>query len=126
VIAYLTAKTMMTLALKKRSLVLLIGAYFIASQATVVCIVAQWYSTSGNAAVAWQSGPIRDYASLSWSPRTHLPFNPEQDLPHAIPPVPGFYPVDIERHNIPSDRAPFPSSAFSPSSLGDRAPPPTV
>ncbi len=117
---------MLTLALKKRSLALLIGAYFIASQATVVCIVAQWYSTSGNASVAWQSGPVRDYASLTWSPRTHLPFNPEQDLPHAIPPVPGSYPVDIERHNIPCDHAVIPSSAPSPTPLGTRAPPPTV
>ncbi len=117
---------MMTAAFKKRSLALLIGAYFIASQATVVCIVAQWYSTSGNAAVAWQSGPTRDYATLSWSPRTHLPFNPEQDLPHAIPPVPGSYPLDIERHDIPSDQAFLPSSAFHSSPLGNRAPPPTV
>jgi hypothetical protein len=111
---------------KKKSLVFLVVAYFIASQATVVCIVAQWYSTGGKAAVAWQSEPTRDVASLSWSPRTHLPFNPEQDLPHAIPPIPGSFPADLERHNIPSDQVVFPSSASPPSPVGDRAPPPTV
>ncbi len=108
---------------KRRSLVFLIAAYFIASQATVVCIVAQWYSTSGNAAVAWQSGPIRDYATLSWSPRTHLPFNCEQDLPHALPPTPGNYPVDEERHLIPVDQTASPVSAFQSSPPGNRAPP---
>lgn len=113
-------------AFQKKSLIFLIVAYFIASQAAVVCIVAQWYSTSGRTSVEWQSGPIRDTATLSWSPRTHLPFNPEQDLPHAIPPVPASYPVDIEHHNIPGDQAFFPSSASHPSPLGNRAPPPTV
>ncbi len=112
--------------LKKKSLIFLLGAYFIASQATVVCIVAQWYSTGGKTSVAWQSGPVRDYATLSWSPRTHLPFNPDHDLPHAIPPVPGSYPADLESHNCPTDETVFPSSASHPSPLGNRAPPPAV
>jgi hypothetical protein len=116
----------MSMSLRKKSLVFFAVAYFIASQATVVCIVAQWCSSGGKAAVSWQSGPFRDYATLSWSPRTHLPFNPEQDLPHAIPPIPGDYPVDIERHPVQVDQILLPSSAFHHSPLGNRAPPSTV
>jgi hypothetical protein len=114
---------MMNSAFKKKSLILLIVAYFIASQATVVCLVAQWYSTSGNPAVARQSGPIKDYAGLSWSPRTHLPLNHEQDLPQVTPPTPGFYPVVKEHHDLPIDQTLFPTSAFHLSPLGNRAPP---
>jgi hypothetical protein len=109
--------------LKKKFLILLIVAYFIALQATVVCLVAQWYSSGGKAAVAWQSGPIREYAGLSWSPRTHLPINYEQDLPEATAPTPAFYSADEVHHGLPGDDTILPSSFFDLSPLGDRAPP---
>jgi hypothetical protein len=80
------------MATTKRYLFLFAIAYFLSSQATVVCTVSEWYSTFGAAAVAWQSGPMREHASLSWTPRTHLPMNKQTTLPAEEPPTLAFYP----------------------------------
>ncbi len=81
--------------LKKRALVLLTVAYFIASQATVVCLVSEWCSSSGKSAVAWQSWPIKEHADLSWTPRTHLPLNDQGNLSPAD--VPTVVPYNSEK-----------------------------
>ena len=108
---------------KKRYLFLFAIAYFLSSQATVVCIVSEWYSTSGAVAVAWQSGPMREHASLSWTPRTHLPANEQTTLPAEEPPTLGFYPSpkpdSIDRYDQPPP--PLPESYFAP--LSNKAPP---
>jgi hypothetical protein len=109
--------------LKKRSLVLLTVAYFIASQATVVCLVSQWLSTSAQSAVAWQSGPINDYAGLSWTPRTHLPFTQQENLPPAEAPTPAVYPKEKPDHIIQSDQPLLIQSVSYFAPLSNKAPP---
>jgi len=108
---------------KKRYLVLFAIAYFLSSQATVVCIMSEWYSTGGKAAVAWQDGPIRERAVLSWTPRTHLSANEQSNLPAEEPPTTACYPSkkpgDIDRYDQPPP--PHPESYYAP--LSNKAPP---
>jgi hypothetical protein len=109
--------------LKKRSLILLTVAYFIASQATVICLVSQWLSTSEDSAVAWHTGPIKEYAGLSWTPRTHLPFTQHENLPPAEAPTLGSYPKEKPGHVIQSDQPLLLQSASYFAPLSNKAPP---
>jgi hypothetical protein len=109
--------------IKRRSLILLTVAYFIASQATVICIVSEWFSTDGDSAVAWHTGPIKEYAGLSWTPRTHLPFTQHDNLPPAEAPTSGFYSKDKPEHVIQSDQPLFLQSASYFAPLSNKAPP---
>jgi hypothetical protein len=108
---------------KKRYFILFAIAYFLSSQATVVCIMSELYSTGGDATVAWQDGPIREHAGLSWTPRTHLPENEQSCLPAEEPPTTAFYPSekpgDIDRSDQP--RPPLAQSYYAP--LSNKAPP---
>lgn len=77
---------------RKKYLLFFALAYLLSSQATVVCIMSELLSSGGEHAVAWQSGPIREHATLSWTPRTHLPVNEQTVLPAEEPPTLTFYP----------------------------------
>lgn len=109
--------------IKRRSLILLTVAYFIASQATVICLVSEWLSTSGDSAVAWHTGPIKEYAGLSWTPRTHLPFTQHDNLPPAEAPTLGFFPKEIPEHVNQSDQPLLLQSASYFAPLSNKAPP---
>lgn len=113
----------MTAELKRRSLVLLAVAYFLASQATVVCIVSEWQSSGGEAAVAWQSGPARDHAGLSWTPRTHLLLNDQGGLPSAEIPAIASYPPERSFHIIRCDQPSLSQSESYFAPLSNKAPP---
>lgn len=113
----------MTAELKRRSLVLLAVAYFLASQATVVCIVSEWYSTGGETAVAWQSGPARDNAGLSWTPRTHLLLDEQGNLSAAEIPAMFSYPPERSFHVIWCDQLPLSQSDSYFAPLSNKAPP---
>jgi len=114
---------MMAAEFKKRSLVLLTVAYFLASQATVVCLVSEWYSSSGRAAVAWQSGPLKEYEGLSWTPRTHLPLNEQGNLsPSEVSNV-AFYPAEKPFHILRGDQPPLIQSVSYFAPLSNKAPP---
>lgn len=107
----------------QKFLLLLATAYFLSSQAAIICIMSELLSSGAEHAVAWQSGPIREHASLSWTPRTHLPVNEQTVLPAEEPPTLTFYPSakprDIHRSTsvVPARIA----SYFSP--LSNKAPP---
>jgi len=108
---------------KRRSFILLTVAYFLASQATIVCIVSEWYSSSGKAAVAWQTGPIKEYEGLSWTPRTHLPLNEQGNLSPAEVPTLASYPADKPFHTIRCDQPPLSQSESYFAPLSNKAPP---
>lgn len=78
---------------RKKYLVFLAVAYLLSSQAATICIMSELLSSGGEHAVAWQSGPIREHATLSWTPRTHLPVNEQTVLPAEEPPTLTFYPA---------------------------------
>lgn len=108
---------------KRRSLILITAAYLLASQATVVCIVSEWYSTRGEHAVAWQSGPAREHAVLSWTPRTHLPLSEQVNLSPAEAPTLASYPSEKLSHIIRRDQPPLPQSESYFAPLSNKAPP---
>lgn len=70
---------------RRRYLALIAAAYFFSSQATIVCIMSELLSSSGTHTVAWQSGPLRDYVRLAWTPRTHLPTDGDTTSPAEEP-----------------------------------------
>ena len=76
----------------KKYMLLLAVAYLLSSQAATICIMSELLSSGAEHAVAWQSGPIREHATLSWTPRTHLPVNEQTVLPAEEPPTLTFYP----------------------------------
>lgn len=78
---------------RKKYLLLLAIAYLLSSQAATICIMSELLSSGAEHAVAWQSGPIREHATLSWTPRTHLPVNEQTVLPAEEPPTLTFYPT---------------------------------
>jgi hypothetical protein len=108
---------------RKKYLLVFAAAYLLSSQAAIVCIMSELLSSSAEHAVAWQSGPIREHATLSWTPRTHLPVNEQTVLPAEVPPTISFYPSakprDINR--CISDVPARIGSYFSP--LSNKAPP---
>ncbi len=113
----------MTEEFKRRYFVLLTVAYFLACQATVVCIVSEWYSSSGKAAVSWQTGPFKEYEGLSWTPRTHLPLNEEGNLSPADVPTPVDYPSQQCFHILRCDEGSLSQSASYFAPLSNKAPP---
>lgn len=108
---------------KRRFFVLLTVAYFLASQATVVCIVSEWYSSSGKAAVSWQTGPIKEYEGLSWTPRTHLPLNEQGNISPAVLPTPVAYPSQQRFQILRCDEGFLSQSASYFAPLSNKAPP---
>ena len=108
---------------RKKYLLICAVAYLFSSQATVVCIMSELLSSGGEHTVAWRSGPIREHATLSWTPRTHLPVNEQTVLPVEEPPTLTFYPSASPRdiHRCTGVVPPRLLSYFSP--LSNKAPP---
>lgn len=109
--------------IRRRSTILLTAAYLLASQVTVVCIVSEWYSSTGESAVALQSGPMKEHAVLSWTPRTHLPLNQQGDLSPAVVPALASYLSEKAFLIIRCDRTLLPRSVSYFAPLSNKAPP---
>ncbi len=108
---------------RKKYLLLVAAAYLLSSQAATICIMSELLSSGAEHAVAWQSGPIREHATLSWTPRTHLPVNEQTVLPAEEPPTLTFYPAAKPRDftGCATHALPVLGSYYAP--LSNKAPP---
>jgi hypothetical protein len=110
--------------LKNILLVLLVAFYFLAANGMVLHYVSQWYSTGGEVAIAFHSGPSKDLPVASLTERTYIPQTSQivvlsiALLAHAV-----VYPVERPvTYAWIEDRLPSYTAVIS-SSLADRAPP---
>ncbi len=109
--------------LKNILLVLFAGAYFAASQVTVLSIVSTWYSTSADFGLATHKGPMKDFGIPSWTPRTHLLVFHYPELSQSVPASAFLYPADGAYRIIQAEESPECPAASYYSELCNKAPP---
>ena len=110
--------------LKNISLVLLLAAYFVASNGMVLEYAARWYSTGSQTAIALHSGPSKDLPVPSLTQRTYLSLtSPIIVLSAALLAHTVIYPAERPLAFTCRDDALPSYAAVLSSALSDRAPP---
>jgi hypothetical protein len=109
--------------LRNICLIFFAATYFAASQVTVLSIVAAWYSTTADSALATHAGFSRDLGVPAWTPRTHALVFQNPELSQGVPASPFLYPAQRTYRVIDAERSPERYVAFYYSDLCNKAPP---